>query len=275
MTCSARFDGADSPRPHVPGNSRSRQHDHGLAGGCRGRRPRPASGGSWSAPRPRRAGRRPTSSRTSHCRCGYASGCGRPCRCRARKVPRRARKPGGRSRARSRNCQPRQSRYDRRAGARSASPYAQNSSPGATSGATRHAAPSRPQLHCSFSTPGRTNSWALPHARPGLFTRPRAPRFIAIAQGSARAAGSLSHCAGLNEKGFVERKWACRDPLPLDAGFQAMAATIATVQLESDRAPATLSDPGQARRRSLKSRPDLPKPADPIAARHCAWLARS
>jgi hypothetical protein len=45
----------------------------------------------------------------------------------------------------------------------------------------------------------------------GLFARPRAPRFIAIAQGSARAAGSLSYWLNLNENGFVGRKWTCRD----------------------------------------------------------------
>jgi cysteine sulfinate desulfinase/cysteine desulfurase-like protein len=38
-----------------------------------------------------------------------------------------------------------------------------------------------------------------PSRKTGACLRARAPRFIAIAQGSARAAGSLSHWLNLNE----------------------------------------------------------------------------
>ena len=73
----------------------------------RDRRPRPASGGNWSAPRPRRAGTRRTSTRTSRRSSWNARAAGRPWRCRARPVPRPAPRRRGRSRARSRTGRPR------------------------------------------------------------------------------------------------------------------------------------------------------------------------
>src|ERR1700757_2278154 len=148
----------------------------------RDRRPRPASGGNWSAPTQLQAGTPRTSTRTSPRNSWNARGCDRPCRYRARQAPPPARRLPHRSGATSRICRPRPTRADRAAGAHSLSAYARGSSPGATSAIVRlrEASLRDPRSFAPHPDAGR-NQHEAEHAGDGamLEMHPRHARLMA------------------------------------------------------------------------------------------------